>query len=217
MRVGQHIQRGNTPSRKETLSFRGPGSSVLLRPTWDAPPGPWGRHRLTKGPAAWLMDGQKVVGVGGGGGRGWEEVGGDAPPSGCVPQRHKIPGRESAACHSDPRASSCTSLGSAGSALLFLSLFPKVEVSVTEGGLRVSWHKQLLGTQVFKFSRQRSFAFCAHHGPSHPWVSRRPAPLQAFRPRAHREPGALPDFGFFQIRLLFLLGSLGPVVVSGAG
>ena len=37
------------------------------------------------------------------------------------------------------------------------------------------------------------------------------------RPCAHREPGALPDFGFFQIRLLFLLGCLGPVVVSGAG
>ena len=61
MLVGQNIQRGNICSRKETLSSRGPGSSVLLLPTWDAPPGPGGRHRLTKGPVAWLMDGQKLV------------------------------------------------------------------------------------------------------------------------------------------------------------
>ena len=37
----------------------------------------------------------------------------------------------------------------------------------------------------------------SHHGPSRPWVSGRPAPLQAFRPHAHRESGALPDLGFF--------------------
>ena len=91
MLVGQHIQRGNTPSRKETLSFRGPGSSVLLRPTWDAPPGPWGRHRLTKGPAAWLMDGQKVVGVGGGGGEGVGGGGGRCPAQWVCPSETQNP------------------------------------------------------------------------------------------------------------------------------
>lgn len=89
---------------------------------------------------------------------GSEQRGEDAPPRGCVPQRHSIPGKESAACHSDPRASFCTSFCSAGSALLFLSLFPKVKVSVTDGRLRVSWVQTTAGhpgLQVFQAEEPR--------------------------------------------------------------
>ena len=110
-----------------------------------------------------------------------EQQGEDALPSGCVPQRHKNPGRESAGSHSDPKASPCAPLCSTGSAFLFLSLsFPKGRRQCHKGKAGgCPMCPQLLGTQVLKFSRQRSLAFRAHHRPSPPWVSGQPAPLRA--------------------------------------
>lgn len=76
--------------------------------------------------------------------------------------------------------------------------------------LRVSWAQTIAGRPGSSSFRQRPCFPELTVGPSHPWVSTGGKPSQAFR-LVLTEPGALPDFGFFQIRLLFLLGSLGPI------